>query len=264
MKITSLILALSAVVALTQAQLNAPVPSVNGAVEKVKPALDGVQSQVDEALKSVTGILPATLRRRQDLNNVVTGAQDTASQTLNAVTGLVSAPVKRQLPTTELPQVPTTEIPNLLEYVQKIPELQKLVQATLENEIKKALHEIEGKVVVVVGLKAKIATIVAAAVDAEIASLITKVVGLDQAHLLATVEAAYEHCVAVIIPKVNEVLQSNEVTKDITLEAPKIADASLEKLLPKISGIINGLKPKVDDVVKNVKDKVQTPEVPQI
>ncbi|KAF9561288.1 hypothetical protein EC968_005807 [Mortierella alpina] len=242
MKITSVILALSAVVALTQAQVD-----TNALTNGVKSAVAGTAGHV-LSKRQATGF--------DYTDAVVDGAKTTFNGINNGVSRLVggSATVKRGLE--EFPKV--ADSPLDTEQVTKlVPAFKNVVESALVNEIKKAIQDEAGATLVKVnGLTGQIKDIVTRTVDAELQGLPAKLSGIVGADLVATIQSVFEHVCALIVPDVNKVLQQNEITKSIVLEVPKIADLTLANVLPKVEGIVHSIKPKVDETLGQVGPKV--------
>ncbi|KAF9987097.1 hypothetical protein BGZ75_001019 [Mortierella antarctica] len=159
MKITSVILALSAVIALTQAQTLDPTniisnPLVGGAVapaqgviEKVKGVTDPVVEKVKGIAGSATGGLPQapTLRRRQNVGETVNTVKNVVGQTLPA--NIPSLPLRKRGPVEFIEEYPGTVVNNLKDSTgaivkgiqQKVGELTQQTGAPIPAALKRGL-----------------------------------------------------------------------------------------------------------------------------
>ncbi|KAF9954790.1 hypothetical protein BGZ70_010452 [Mortierella alpina] len=261
MKITSVILALSAVVALTHAQ---NLGSAAGALDTVK----GTVAPVTNKLGSVTGAIPKpALRRRQDFDKTLDDAKivagqllagsplhkrgvvGNAKQTLNGLTTTLPG-LKRALPT-DL----TLTAESLLAQIKPIT---AITEASLVSGIKHAIEIEVGHVVdLTVEIGAELKAIVDGVVKVEIANLVAQLTAAVDINILATLHSTLEHLCTVLIPKVNALLQVHQLTEDIVLEVSDVADFTVEKVISKTLSITNGLGPKVKETVGQVEPKVE-------
>ncbi|CAO3573470.1 unnamed protein product [Mortierella alpina] len=292
-RITSVILALSAVVALTQAQVKTGdiVNTVNGALGTVQGAVQGAAGQVTDKLAPVTGALPkTTLRRRQNVGQILGGVTNVAGQRISDLPLRKRGPVEDITGATEgfkntaggvlggLEQkvgeltatLPKPTLPGLKRtlpsdlgltaegVLEKIKPITAVLEGALVSGVKKAIEAEAGHTVhLSVGIAAQLKAIVIAAVKAEIASLVAQISALVGIDITTTIHSSLEHLCAVLIPEVNVLLQSNPLTKDITLSASDVADLTLEKVIAKIVNIAGGLPPKVEETVGQVQPKVE-------
>ncbi|KAF9950199.1 hypothetical protein BGZ72_008100 [Mortierella alpina] len=311
MKITNVILALSAVVALAQAQQipKTGVAAVDGAVDQAKntvgglttgatgglpgrftamrrrqvPIVDNTKNLAGQAIKDVTGALPAGTMPTLPVNKrdvagdyvgkVKEGIEKSVSGLENAAKNLVKQ-AEGKLGELKDPKVPAgidvpTALPtkrgldtvlplNVADCVPQIKAIQTNLETALVGQIKKTLDAEVGKTVdFSKTLRIEIVHTVTSTVQSNIDGLLKlDFSGLTVDSLKQLIDSAVEHTCAELVPKLNAVFAKVEETKAIVLTAAGLADPTLAELKPKVDNILNGLQPKVDETVGNVKNKV--------